>query len=393
MLLVKVDNYFWKFSEVFGSNSRRYFEKDLNETNLYLRGKCFPEILKKYDVISLIDAFQLDESVTNKCLNETLNQCINNKTYVYFVKNLKEFNMQVNTNILNEVYQWNFNRPSGNQRVHLDDTHICRRKLLKFLIVNSPLTDHHSYLLTACKNQNHILVQYIIKYSNVDPNSIPESYISKVFKMPYDYTVNTVLKSENKLIEKNAASYLWQIVKTSNIKCLKILLADSRFNKEDIIDDVLIKTLELINTSSTIKPCYNLACEILLSHTNCERYSNVVNDSIILSTNHLFNEGLFYLCYTKMSFLGHLLAPISKDTYIHSINRTKNNPCSRDILNKIIIASLRKCLVINNLLNASEEINDIIWTQYGKYLFNSDMLNHWPKDISCCILKIMITYI
>ena len=376
---------------------------DLHEIELYMKDKNFSleTKVRHFNYIFeskllpqvLIDLFDLPPDTLNKCLNIELKRSIEDKTYINFINKLP-IKLQVDYNITNQLYisLW---PPKINLRQahHINDSYEKRLELLRFLIENTNLDN--KFLEKACKDKRFLWVTYLINYGNFDLSVIPDKYIDDCIKTYNCDYIESLLMCQNTYISLNAENHLLNIIKTSNVKCLELLLSDSRFQDNNILNKVFNKSIQLLEGKniSRFRTLY-LCIELILRYLD---YSNYfiksyyvahVNYYINDSTHCLFKEGMFYLCYLKLLFVENKLF-IDGDEYNKAKLRIKDNIKLNNTLDNIIIIALRSGLSINQI--KSNNIIDILWNNYGKYLYNIDILQHWPYDISHYIMKIMIT--
>ena len=225
----------------------------------------------------------------------------------------------------------------------------------------------------------------MLKSNKFDSTIIPDNYIDDCIKT-YNYdNIKTIITYQNLHISLNVEKYLLLIIKNGNIKCLKLLLSDKRFQDINVLNNVFIKSIKLLNKKSikcckkSIKCCKNLyLCnELILSYIDYNKYLGEIHYYIKQPSYEPFNVGLFYFCYIKLLFGGYIYIDkksydkaqylINNNNYIYQISYNK----SRLIINDIISISLRSDTLIYPIKN---DIIDIIWNNYGQYLYNSYIL-------------------
>jgi hypothetical protein len=158
-----------------------------------------------------------------------------------------------------------------------------------------------------------------------------------------------------------------------------------------------------------------LCNELILENIDYNNYNNYINciDDINKymseTPRELFYDGLYCLCYIKLLFnTNNINNTTNFDMfgYQRAKRRIKNNINVTHIINEIMKIVIRLETRINPFFNERnfshlgiikilkeqirKDIIDILWNNYGRYLYNSDILNHWPYDISYYIMNIMI---
>ena len=335
------------------------------------------------NVDDLLDVYQdpiLNKSLCVYCIN-----CIVNGNLEKIKSLLEKFDPSCLDNIIIERSFQQYDNIDNTIKVNAIE---CIKYLLEDVRVQKSLSP--KLLDTESQKGNILFVDLLLRHGNMNPNLLPTNFIDKMFyRSRYHNIMELIIKSDNKIIKNNNQVYLEYVIVHQNFQLFDLMLADNRFDVESIIPYAIEKSW---NNRVFCKMTDKMIETVKKCDYDSKRKFN---------TRLLFIDGYYHLSYLSLnnnkidslSFKELEKALLNKEVKKSLLNKEVKksllNKHNHNIINLILTKSIKQGLKIEPI---AQLIIDILWTQYGYFLLNPDILQFWPYDISWVIINLLIHY-